>query len=402
MTAAYKKAAGAEEFSTDIEDPFTLSAIKNRFREYSRLEEQGDIALETRLTDYQLEQIISNRSKPKAFVGEDSISIAERILRDIKEYESSTKRRFPQKALYEYGWDKAGLEWHAATAGSLEYADKLDKREKDMDDFRLYKKWLDDNPVKYRRLSDKEQKAVLEMIDTGNTLARRELLKHNLRLGPYVVNRIKCDDISRMQLLEWANEVMIRCADRYDPRRGAFSTYLYRSLMYELPKKIRQHREVVAVPQHMFEEFKEMRRFVNFFIAGNGRSPTVVEIVNKLGWSEKNVKKVLTLYNLNKRSVLELENFIKSAPDRAAEIFEAKECSDAVNRLLDHLKPKEQRVLKLRYGIVPPPGMRTLEEVGKILKVTRERVRQIEKVAVYKIKHNPFLRIYVQDFLDDN
>jgi RNA polymerase sigma factor (sigma-70 family) len=396
MSAAKKAGPG---YSLDSETPFVIANVRTNLNLFYDLIQQGVIDLQTRLTNSQLEEILKNNEMLEGFDDSEQLSVAERILQEIKEYEAHKKTKFRSSELRKFGWTKFQLEYQAALAGSLEYVDMLERKEKDKDDYYTYCDWLCRNPEEYRRLTDKEQSEFLERIQNGEVRARREFLKHNLRL----VTRVAKDHYARkvvdkMQLIAWGNAKIIRLIDTWKPEKGAFSTYVYKCLWREFSVRVDEYKRGVRVPKEASEDYAKMAKFINFFVCKHGRQPIFTEVKAEFtDMTDEIARSLFKLYNLCQAPPVYMRDYGKCMKKTPFDAYEAKERREAIEEALKILKPKQQKIIRLRYLIPPVP--KTLEEVGKICNLTRERIRQIEKESIDKIHKRPLLMFKLEQFL---
>ncbi len=240
----------------------------------------------------------------------------------------------------------------------------------------------------------REYAKVAEMRDVMLN-AKNILVTHNLRLVIYVVKQYAGRGLPLLDLIQEGNIGLMRAIDRFDYRKGfKFSTYATWWIRQAALRALIEQTKMIRLPVHLLEYYHKIMKVANGLVSVLGREPTTTEIASRLGVSVRKIEEVLSLVQdplALQTPVGEddatLEDFIgDDARLSPYHRVEREMMSAHVLRILRTLTPREEKVIRMRFGI----GMSrtyTLEEVGRSLSLTRERVRQIEVNAMRKLRH---------------
>lgn len=285
-----------------------------------------------------------------------------------------------------------------------DYLDKILSEISIDDPVKMYLKDIGKVPL---LLPEDEIELAKKMID-GDEYARKRLSEANLRLVVSIAKRYVGRGMLFLDLIQEGNLGLMKAVEKFNHTKGfKFSTYATWWIRQAITRAIADQARTIRIPVHMVETINKQIRVSRMLLQEYGREPTPQEIAEKMGVSEERVMEIQKIAQdpvsletpIGEEDDSHLGDFIEddnaTAPSDVAAFTMLKEQLIGV---LDSLTPREEKVLRLRYGI-DDGRPRTLEEVGKEFNVTRERIRQIEAKALRKLRH-PSRSKKLKDFLD--
>lgn len=272
------------------------------------------------------------------------------------------------------------------------------------DPVRMYLKEIGKVPL----LSPDEEIELAKRIKRNDPEAKKKLTEANLRLVVSIAKRYVGRGMLFLDLIQEGNLGLIKAVEKFDYTKGyKFSTYATWWIRQAITRAIADQARTIRIPVHMVETINKLIRVSRQLLQELGRDPQPDEIASEMGMSEEKVREIMKIAQepvsletpIGEEEDSHLGDFIPDedapAPAESAAFTLLKE---QLMEVLDTLTPREEKVLKLRFGLEDGRA-RTLEEVGKEFNVTRERIRQIEAKALRKLRH-PSRSKKLKDFLE--
>ena len=245
-----------------------------------------------------------------------------------------------------------------------------------------------------KKISAKERARLNKIIDTAKQ-ARNTLSECNLRLVVSIAKRYVSRGLTFLDLCQEGNLGLMKAVDKFDWRRGyKFSTYATWWIKQSVTRAIADQSRTIRIPVHMVETINKMHRAMRILTQENGREPSVKELADFLEIEENKVREIMEVERdpsslempVGEEEESSLGDFIEDEKSlKPEEITERRMLQQDIDKVLANLSPKEATIIELRYGLHGNKPC-TLEELGKIFGVTRERIRQIESAALRKMR----------------
>ncbi|ANB58822.1 RNA polymerase sigma factor rpoD [Anoxybacillus sp. B7M1] len=272
------------------------------------------------------------------------------------------------------------------------------------DPVRMYLKEIGRVPL----LSAEEEIELAKRIEQGDEEAKRRLTEANLRLVVSIAKRYVGRGMLFLDLIQEGNMGLIKAVEKFDYRKGyKFSTYATWWIRQAITRAIADQARTIRIPVHMVETINKLIRVQRQLLQDLGREPSPEEIAEEMDLTPEKVREILKIAQepvsletpIGEEDDSHLGDFIEDQDATSPSEHAAYELlKEQLEDVLDTLTDREENVLRLRFGL-DDGRTRTLEEVGKVFGVTRERIRQIEAKALRKLRH-PSRSKRLKDFLE--
>lgn len=270
--------------------------------------------------------------------------------------------------------------------------DSIDLRELSDDSVRMYLREIGRIPL----LSGADEVSLAKRMAKGDEIAKRRLSEANLRLVVSIAKKYIGRGLQLLDLIQEGNTGLMRAVEKFDYRKGyKFSTYATWWIRQAITRAIADQARTIRIPVHMIETINKLIRVQRQLVQDLGREPMPEEIAAEMGIEVDKVEHILKI----SQETVSLESPVGEEEDsKLGDFLEDKESLSPqesaiyqllrghVDEFLNSLSPREQKILRMRFGLNEDGRAHTLEEVGQEFGVTRERIRQIEAKALQKLK----------------
>lgn len=381
--------------------------------------------IDTFLSTYDLDDVLAEELL--TFIGENKIEISDDGLDDLDVDDADLLSGVQEDDVDDIGVVDVDL---SESTPDLDFAGDFDMMTGDtinlyhakdtqdnLDDTQLGSNVKINDPVKMylkeigrvELLTHEEEIGLAKKILDGDEEAKKELAAANLRLVVSIAKRYVGRGMLFLDLIQEGNMGLIKAVEKFDYTKGfKFSTYATWWIRQAITRAIADQARTIRIPVHMVETINKLTRIQRQLIQELGREPTAEEIADKMdGMTPEKVREIqkISLEPVSLETPIgeeddsHLGDFIEDEGAMSPDDYAANELlKDELNEVLLELTDREEKVLRLRFGL-DDGRTRTLEEVGKEFNVTRERIRQIEAKALRKLKH-PSRSKRLKDFLD--
>lgn len=322
-------------------------------------------------------------------------AIKPKQLRSVKTEEKKFQAAPESEELNDLAGD--GLEEGVVSADQEVEQVSTERRPGDEDSIKSFLREIN----RHKLLKGHEEIELARQARAGDKTAKQKLVQSNLRLVVSIARRYMNRGLPLLDLIQEGSLGLMRAVEKFDPEKGyKFSTYATWWVRQGITRALTDKSRVIRIPVHMHEQMSKLRKLIRDMREKMGRQPTIDEIAEESKWSKK--KLLLTLEAASDLISLDtavrdeydtpLGEVIEDEGSRQPELEAASHMmSEDINELLGCLAERERAVIKLRFGLETGEPL-SLEQSGKILGFSRERIRQVEQRAMYKLRKHSRMR----------
>lgn len=244
-------------------------------------------------------------------------------------------------------------------------------------------------------LTPEEEKELGKLILEGDKNALNKMVESNLRLVVSVAHKYQNNGVSFLDLIQEGNLGLMHAAEKFDYRKGyKFSTYATTWIKQYVQRAVAVHGRTIRVPVHVYEQTKTIQRAARSLSQDLKREPTIAEIAQVVDLSEEKIEECLfhskNIYSLDKPLTNDTDDILLDTVSNefavsGEEVVRCEATRQSVIEILNSLDEREKNIIIMRYGFDNGQA-KTLEEIGAAIGLTRERVRQLEKLALRKLR----------------
>ena len=366
-----------------------LSFDRYAIEESLKLYKSHGLTPDSRLSHAQIVQLAETGTLPKLAKKQKTFTLREIVASQIASYEANTGERFSEETLVKYGWHRQEFEITEKPTALAKELPSEEKSEGSVDILRQYVIEIN----KYSLLTSKQEKELAEKVRQGDSEAREKMINSNLRLVVSTAKRYSgC--LNFLDLIGEGNQGLIKAVERFNPDMGTrFSTYATWWIFHFIKRAIIK-RNIVHTPFYLYGYIRKIRRAESDYLANHGCLPGIEQLCSQTGLSASDIKLarkgVTSSVSFDAGTEEEEERRIadsKTSEEETDRQYEIRETFSKVMKLCRNLDERTKIILMHRFGLFGNKP-KTLAEISRIVKLSRERIRQIEEKALNFVRKN--------------